>query len=45
MWKKGGKEEHFSVVGGTNMIFEKRGGGKDINYFDNIHLCQYVHFL
>ena len=37
MEKKGGKEEMFTVLGGKNMIFEKKGGAKNINYFDNIH--------
>ena len=27
-WKKGGKEEKVSVLGGKNMVFEKRGGAK-----------------
>ena len=37
-WKKGGKEEIFTVLGGKNVIFEKKGGGgQNINYFDNIH--------
>ena len=40
MWKKGGKEKIFPVLGVVkNMIFEKRGGGKNINYFDNMHPC------
>ena len=38
-WKKGGKEEIFTVLGGKNMIFENREGGQNINYFDNIHPC------
>ena len=33
--KKRGKEEHFSVLGGKNMM--KRGWGQNINYFDIIH--------
>ena len=37
-WIKGGKEEIFIVLGGKNIILEKRvGGGKNINYLDNIH--------
>ena len=39
MGKKGGKEEFFTVLGGKNMIFEKRGGGNNINYLDIIHPC------
>ena len=33
-WKKEGKEEIFTVIGGKNIILE-RGGGKNINYLDN----------
>ena len=33
--KKGRKEDIFTV---KNMIFEK-GGGQNINYFENIHHC------
>ena len=36
-WEKRGKEEIFTVLGGKNMIFKKKGGGKNINYFENIH--------
>ena len=38
MWKKGEKEEIFTVPGGKNMIFEKKGGGdKILIYFDIIY--------
>ena len=38
MWKNGGKEEIF-IVPGWKISFWKRGGGNNINYFDNIHPC------
>ena len=40
--KKGGKEEIFTVPGGKNVIFEKKGRGKNINNFDNIHPCELI---
>ena len=37
-WKKGGKEEIFTVLlGGGIYHFGKREGGKNINYLNNIH--------
>ena len=40
-WKKGEKRNFFTVLGRKNMIFEKKWqGGKNINYFDDIHPCQ-----
>ena len=39
------KEEIFTVLGEKNMIFEKRGEGKYIIYFDNIHPCFYIKHL
>ena len=38
-WKKGGKEENFTVLEGKNIILENGRGGKNINNLDNIHLC------
>ena len=35
-WKNGEKEDIFTVLGGKNIILEKRGWGKNINYLDNI---------
>ena len=38
--KKRGKEEIFTVLGRKKYDFRKKGGGgKNINYFDNIHTC------
>ena len=38
--EKGGKEEFFNCTWGKNMIFaKKRGGGKNINYFENLYNC------
>ena len=36
-WNNVGKEEILIVLGEKNLILEKWGGGKNINYFDNIH--------
>ena len=43
-WKRGGKEEIFTVLEGKNIILEKffLGGGKNMNYLDNIHPCIYI---
>ena len=41
-WKKGGKEDIFTVLGEKKIIFEKRWVGKNINYFDIIHHCPKV---
>ena len=37
--EKRGKRGNFVCTWGENMIFEKKGGGKNINYFDIMHPC------
>ena len=40
-WENRKKGKIFTVLGGKSIIFGK-GGGKNINYLDNIHPCEYA---